>query len=204
MRVSDEKRFVFVHIPKTGGATMEKILDRAIPDVRFEERRKHDTLGDILELEPHLADYWVFGFVRNPWARMVSWWSMIHEAKRQADAGNEWKQWQIAHYPLWRATKDYSFEEFLTRGADEVERIRRPQLDFLRVPGRDPDFVGRTENILEDVNQVRRRLGLRPRPKLPHAHRGSHGPYRDYYTPVLRDRVTQLFKVDIDEFGYEF
>ena len=204
MRISDGKRFVFVHIPKTGGATMEKVLDRGIPDVRYEEPRKHDTLAHILELEPQVVDYWIFGFVRNPWARMVSWWSMIHDAAGAADAGNEWKQYQVNKYPLWRAMRDYTFEEFCTRGADEFERVRRPQLEFLTVPGRGPDFVGRTENIVDDVNKVRERLNLKVRPKLPHAHRGSHGPYRDYYTPALRDRVGQLFKADVDEFGYEF
>ena len=88
MRVSDSQRLLFVHIPKTGGATVERVLDNNVDDIRFERSRRHDTLSEILEREPDLSAYWTFGFVRNPWSRMVSWWAMIAEAKASAEAGD--------------------------------------------------------------------------------------------------------------------
>jgi hypothetical protein len=205
MRVSDSKRLLFVHIPKTGGATIEKVLDQNLDDVRFEQRRRHDTLRQILEREPMLSDYWIFGFVRNPWSRMVSWWAMIAQARAAAAAGDEANIRKFERYPVWKAVRDYpDFETFVMRGPDEVERLRITQLDFLSTPTRKPDFIGRTENMLDDVNVVRSRLGLRPKPRLPHRHRGSYGPWRDYYTTETRDRVASLFKDDIEKFGYEF
>ncbi len=183
---------------------MEKVLDKNVEDIRGQEHRRHGTLTNILELEPDLASYWIFGFVRNPWARMVSWWSMIDVARQAADAGHPGHIARFEGYPVWRIVRDYDFATFVTRGADEVERIRMPQIEFLSTPDRRPDYIGRTENMQEDINVVRKKLGLQPRKSLPHRHKGTHGPYRDYYTPATRDRVATLFRADIEEFGYEF
>jgi hypothetical protein len=205
MRVSDSQRLLFVHIPKTGGATIERVLDKNVPDVRFEGPRRHDTLSEILEREPELSAYWIFGFVRNPWARMVSWWSMIAQAKAAAEAGDEANTRKFQTFAVWKAVRDYpDFETFVLRGPEEVDRLRVSQIAFLSTATRSPDFIGRTENLVEDVNVIRQRLGLRPKHTLPHRHRGTHGPYRDYYTPKTRDRIASLFKEDIDTFGYEF
>ena len=54
MRISDSKRVVFVHLPKTGGASLEAVLD-AIPDARGPMNRRHDTLMQILWTEPELT-----------------------------------------------------------------------------------------------------------------------------------------------------
>lgn len=183
---------------------MERVLDNNVADLRYEGERRHDTLAEILAVEPELVDYWIFGFVRNPWARMVSWWSMIENSRLAAEAGDEKNIAKFETYDVRKLVRGYDFATFLTKGADEVERIRTPQIEFLSVDERRPDFIGLTENIAEDINVVRKRIGARPRAKLPHRHRGRHGPYRDYYTPALRDRVAELFKADIDEFGYEF
>jgi hypothetical protein len=90
------------------------------------------------------------------------------------------------------------------RGADEVAQIARPQLVLLTSGDRRPDFIGRSENLVDDFNVARARFGLRPKDGMPHKHKGKHGHYREYYTPETRQRVADLFAVDIDEFGYEF
>lgn len=65
MRVSDSNKILFVHNPKTAGASIETIFDRRMPDARRPYAR-HETLSAILTREPDLTDYWIFGFVRNP------------------------------------------------------------------------------------------------------------------------------------------
>jgi hypothetical protein len=203
MRVSDSNRILFVHNPKSAGASLEKLLDKRVPDIR-QPYWRHATLAEILAGEPGLTDYWIFGFVRNPWDRMVSWWSMIENARIAAENGNEKQIWRFEHYEEWRTVRGFDFPTFVTRGADEYERIGMPQVDLLYAEARRPDFVGRVEDLLTGVNLVRDRLGLRPKPTMPHQHQGSRGPYRDYYDAATRDRVAKLFAADIDEFGYEF
>ncbi|HCB06829.1 MAG TPA: sulfotransferase family 2 domain-containing protein [Nocardioides sp.] len=67
--VSDEARLLFVHVQKTGGQSIEHVLRAHLPDARnvLEVRGgKHATYADTLQHHPHWADYWSFGFVRNP------------------------------------------------------------------------------------------------------------------------------------------
>ena len=88
MLVSDAHRMVFVHVQKTGGVTVSKVLEDLVPDLRQVPERgiRHTTLAQGLQREPELASYWTFGFVRNPWSRLVSWWAMVQRFKALAEA----------------------------------------------------------------------------------------------------------------------
>lgn len=203
MIVCDSRRFVFVHVQKTGGVTVTNTLKSQLGDdaVRAVDKR-HAPLARILEVEPELSDYWVFGFVRNPWDRMVSWWSMI----------TNWKSWNERKgrsieglgNEFWRTTSLYQdFEEFCFRGPDEFERMRRAQVDFLVAGERRADFIGRTETLTADSRTAFEHLGL-SLDSLGHDNRSSRTDYRDYYSPTARDRVGEVFAKDVAEFGYEF
>ncbi len=63
MVINDEYNFIFVHVYRTGGSSM----DRAFPGNRItgDTHRKLETV-------PRWKDYFSFGFVRNPWDRTVS------------------------------------------------------------------------------------------------------------------------------------
>ena len=64
------------------------------------------------------------------------------------------------------------------------------------------DELGRYENLPEDFARIANQLGLPD--TLPHENRGSHGPYREYYTRESRLLVTRLYQEDLDRFGYQF
>lgn len=213
MLISDERRALFVHVPKTGGVSVGVAFKRCCADARSKAPGVTPPLGRhapyerILRAEPHVADYWSFAFVRNPWARMVSWWSMIHDwdvshgpasGKPQEDAtrmrGNE----------MWRAAATYAgFEEFVLRGPDELPRVGRPQVDYLRAPDREVDFVGRTETFADDLATIEQHLGGQPT-RVPHRNKSPHGGYRDYYTEATRAKVAEVYAADLDAFGYTF
>jgi hypothetical protein len=205
MRVVDSERVLFVHVPKTGGLTIQNVLESSGLEVRTLTGSRHHTLSTILLEDPTLRDYWTFGFVRNPWARMLSWWSMIRRARRRAAAGDPVMVRKFERYPVWRAVQDYpDFEAFVLRGTDEVAELRLAQIDYLRDGGRRADFIGRTESMEEDADVVRKRLGLPAAFEVPHRNRTKHGHHRDYYTPAMRERVAEAYRADVEEFGYEF
>ena len=105
---------------------------------------------------------------------------------------------------MWRAAAAYSgFEEFVLRGTEELPRVGRPQVDYLRAPDREVDFVGRTESFAEDLQEVERRLGAEPT-RVPHRNKSPHGSYRDYYSPAARDKVGEVYAADLEAFGYTF
>lgn len=213
MLISDSRQVLFVHVPKTGGVTAEGMMRRSCPDARedVEPRQgRHSGLGRILRAEPSLADYWVFGFVRNPWARMVSWYSMIDSWNRrmrevEASEGSTDRPKSRGN-EMWRAVADYSgFEEFVLRGTAELPRLGKPQISYLRAPrlGREADFIGQTENLASDMQVVLERLGVAPKAP-PNRNRSDHGHYRDYYTSETRRCIAEVYAEDIELFGYRY
>lgn len=208
MLISDAHRFVFVHVPKTGGDSIDKLLRQQVPDARKLHGTRHAGLDSILDREPALAAYWSFGLVRNPWARMVSWWSMIDKwnhawgpasGKPQVTRGGMKDGNQ-----MWRKVATYDgFEEFVLRGTAEIPRLAKPQVAYLTAGERRVDFVGRTERLAEEVAAVQRHLGL-PDVPVPHHNRSGGGHYVDYYSPASRRRVEEVYAADLAEFGYTF
>jgi hypothetical protein len=211
--VSHPARVLFVHVQKTGGSTLQSVLLDRLPGAEKLAGlpgAKHAHLAAALERYPELGGYWTFGFVRNPWARLWSWWSMIDRRQGQRDAGHAWATTRIANNPFWTGVLDLgSFEAFVLHGPDHFARLRTPQLDYLRAGDRRADFIGRTESFTEDLGRVCDHLGLARPPEEPrrNAQPQGHGPgssYREQYTPAMRQRVAELFAADLDEFGYEF
>ena len=209
MRVSDSRKVLFVHVPKTGGSSIDRIFDAEVPDARkVEGRMRHATYQRLLSAEPALADYWSFGFVRNPWARMVSWWTMVGGVFAKAEAGHPGAQAKLRKHPkAWLPEGEYrhDFTRWVLEGTVELPKVGRPQLVTLSARGgRQVDFIGRLENFDRDIAVVREHLDLPPVETPPHINRTSHGHYRDYYTPETRDHVAKVFAVDIETFGYTF
>jgi hypothetical protein len=209
MRVSDSRRVLFVHVQKTGGSTIDTMFDRKIADARsVDNLPRHTSLSGLLEAEPHLADYWSFGFVRNPWERMVSWWAMTVAVLDNADAGVEQARRKVEQYPnVWRPLGQFrhDFDRFVLDGTEKVRRLGEPQcVSLSRQDGSLVDFVGRTEHFDRDFNVVREKLGLK---RVRHAgkrNRSQHGHYRDYYNDKTRRRVADVFAPDIEMFGYVY
>jgi hypothetical protein len=206
VRISDSRRVVFVHVPKTGGISIEHVLDQIEDSHDPQPTQRHIDLTAILRRHKRARDYWTFGFVRNPWARMVSWWSMIHDARDLAAQGDAESQRLLAAHGMWRAVLEYrDFATFIDRGPREWKRMGKTQVSWLTTPrGRRVDFVGRTETFTDDLRAVAARLGLPPPVAEPRHNASVHGHYRDYYTPQTRHQVAHVFRADIRAFGYRF
>ena len=209
MQVSDASRVVFIHVPKTGGATIDVMFEREVSDARLVgDLARHAPYARVLDAEPGLADYWSFGFVRNPWARMVSWWSMVRKVFDKAEAGNEKTLRKLRNYPnVWLPSREYrdDFAAFVLEGTKKIPRIGRPQLRTLTTPsGRQVDFIGRTEHFDRDLAIAREHLGLPPIDVAPRRNASMHGHYSEYYDDRTRARVAELFADDIEAFGYTF
>ena len=208
--VSHDARVVFVHVQKTGGSTIDAFLRAALPDgggVNTRGGGRHARLRQILRTNPELTKYWIFGFVRNPWARLLSWHSMIIRRRDAAAAGDEEATRRIGRNDMWRAViDDYTdFDTFVLRGLDEIPTLHWPQVSYLQSKNRIADFIGRQETFDADMSAVLARIGLEAPSEFgrtnaapdPHA-------YRDAYTPAMRDKVAQVFVRDLRAFSYEF
>jgi sulfotransferase famil protein len=211
--ISHKYKCIFVEVPKTGSTSVRAILGKAwkphldlvqikhlmetswtefggrtnrikaaLYSLRPEERRKETG-------RKQFEAYFKFGFVRNPWDRVVS----LYERTEALQLRNE-----------------MSFEQFVdwiqySSATCIHSSPHRYQLDwFVDANGNLlADFIGKFERLDEDWAFVAQKLGLEE--KLPHERanpRVRH--YTEYYTARMRDVIAAKFKVDIERFGYEF
>jgi len=65
--INRTQKWAFIHIPKTGGNSISKIL-LSVPET--EQIMVHGTLNQLM----HVDGYFIFSFVRNPFTRLASWY----------------------------------------------------------------------------------------------------------------------------------
>jgi hypothetical protein len=107
-----------------------------------------------------------------------------------------------------------SFDDFVKTGLQKpsIQRWKhfRPQSNFLYVPlnGKlQVNYLGYFENIQDDFQHIANRIGMGNSAVLSHENVGNLGKrsdYTDYYTDKTRDIVSEVYKRDIDNFGYSF
>lgn len=207
MVISDAHRLLFVHVQKTGGSTIDYRLREVLSDTRaVGGLKRHATLGAILRAEPELRSYWTVGFVRNPFARLVSWYRMIDRFRERAEREPGWAEQFGRKSPFIRAiARDYAdFEAFVLKGSEERVQLRTPQVRYLATRTRRADLIGRQETLEADMRAVFARLDL-PWRGLESKNVDQDRPdYRELFTEPMRRRVEEVFAPDLVAFDYSF
>jgi hypothetical protein len=198
--ISFQKRFLFVHIPKTAGNSIQTILRHYSEDEivtlradqdgieRFGLRnpnykiKKHSTLAEYRAAlgEARFRDLYKFTCVRNPWDRMVSYY--FGTTLVQAWDRKEFKKLIL---------KAVSVTDYL--------RLDKGESD----PFGNVDYVMRFENLTDDFRTVSAKLGI-PATRLPQYNRSNREHYSKYYDTELRELIRKRFAPEIDRFGYAF
>ncbi|MBK8976244.1 MAG: sulfotransferase family 2 domain-containing protein [Planctomycetes bacterium] len=209
MLISDSHRFVFVHVPKTAGSTVVRLLRahaierppaglasllRAVGLPRDWRRYRFPKHAPLRTAERRLPaemfhNAFKFGFVRNPWDRLVSDYNaQLRDPTARRHA---------------RTSRLGSFARYLRADAPRGLATQRSLLiDGSGAIG--VDFVGRFETLAADLAFVCDRLGLPRPPAWPEENRHPHADYRNYYASEDRDLVARHWREDIETFGYSF
>jgi hypothetical protein len=134
-------------------------------------------------------NYFKFGFVRNPWDRIVS----LYE-RREASG------------PRDSITFGQFVEAIQYSSATCVHSSpHRYQLDWFVDPDGKvlADFIGRFERLEQDWAFIANKLGItQPLPHWRANPRSRH--YTEYYDNRTRDIIADRFRIDIETFGYQF
>ena len=175
---------VFMHVERTGGVSLRVHLEKYESKLERLGDTKHYTVEETKKIVgEYWEDYFTFGFVRNPYERLVSWY---HACKQN---------------PTWNnslATHIKQCETF-----DDL--IKCPHLKIL-IPQWDKvegcDFIGRYENYEHDFKKICQQLKIPYTPT--HRNAAKHDDYTKYYTEETKQIVGNWYKKDLEKFGYEF
>src|SRR5438128_84518 len=199
--ISFQKRFLFVHIPKTAGNSIQSILRDYSEDElvalwgeqdgieRFGLRnpkykiKKHSTLAEYRAVlrDEQFRSLYKFTCVRNPWDRMVSYY---FTPTQQMGA---WDRKEFRKM----ISKGLSVADYLRLDEDEED------------PFGNVDSIMRFENLADDFRAVCGTLRILP-VTLPQYNRSIREHYSKYYDDELRDLVRTRFAWEIERFGYTF
>lgn len=189
--INNDKKFVYVHIPKCAGNTVKSVLNIS----------NHDHGGID---QKYISDYFKFTFVRNPWDRFISAYEYIK--------GGGWKQmnpdqdWDKPYCDVLNSFN--SLKEFARRPEVWTGMMHfRPQFDFVTIDKKTDclDFIGRVENLGNDLKFICEQIGCKYN-HLPHINKSkkSHQHYKNYYDDELKNIVDTVYSKDIEYFKYNF
>lgn len=205
MIISQQHRFIFVAVPKTGTHAVRRALRqhldmsdleqvslfvrkrfpfpevRDIPHGHISVRQIRPVLG-ASEFDRHFR----FAFVRNPYDRFVSFCAFISRATGEFSTN----------------PKAFMRHVLNSKGFGE-HLLLQPQHEFLvREDGLlGVDVLGRTENMQADYDAICARIGI-PSAVLERVNSSVHRPFHDYYDVPLAQAVAQFYHRDFELFGY--
>lgn len=202
--INHRYKFIFLHIPRTGGTSIEKALcgkdwwQRHPPS-------KHLTAHVAKKIyAPYWEDYFKFTFVRNPWDRMVS---MLRYGKgRTVDNiyevyRNDKNLIEFTEYFKTFNTIEYDTRFFNDNQFQDFNSFKNSI--YYNIVGSEMNFIGKFETLQEDFNQVCDLIGI-SNSLLPHIQKSHHGHYSEYYSNDTRNLIQNRCQMEIENFSYSF
>lgn len=183
-----ERKFIWFRVAKVGSRTIFNHLKESGVHLDVEH-------GRLLRYPVRAFDeYFKFSFVRNPWDRLVSCWKnkvIDSNLFRFDDASLE----KMQHFG--------NFVEYAAQlNVDTCNRHLRSQSSLIDL--NNIDYLGRMETYADDVNYIFAKLGLNNREIVPRNVTAGRKPYREYYSEELAEKVSRIYRRDIQIFGYRF
>jgi hypothetical protein len=214
MFVSDS--FVFLHVPKTGGTFVQRVIARDLPMERVNGR--HSSYRDLSEEQRALP---VLCVVRNPWDWYVSWYH--HNLAVAGEKSDNWSK-RVIWEDLF-ASGQADFKSATARacrggfrhplaammaaeGLDLYsayfksilgEALDHPRLTVLRFERLRDELLRFLVEHVEVSGELRRNV-LHRKPRRT----SEHGPYPGYYDDELRELVREKTTWLRRLFPYEF
>jgi hypothetical protein len=199
--ISFQKRFLFVHIPKTAGNSIQSVLRDYSEDQLVALRReqdgierfglrnpkykikKHSTLADYRAAlgDAQFGNLYKFTCVRNPWDRMVSYYFTPTQSQE-----------------VWDQKR---FKKVISKAMSVADYLRLDKGE--ENPFGNVDYIMRFENLADDFRTLCAALDISP-VTLPQYNRSNREHYSKYYDDELRELVRERFAAEIERFGHMF
>ena len=209
MIISHSKKFIFLRTRKTASATIQSYLLKylnpktdfatsmsglgisGLNDSDVSNSPDHVTINHAITQnypisEEDLKDYFVFCFERNPWRKCISHYNYHKDNAEGSDA-------------LW--AKNMSFSDYI-----EHKVYPKDSHMYQRNNKSVADFIGKYENLIDDMKTVCEKLDIPFTNLDTHLHKGkSNIQLNDYYTDsAMIDKIRKSFNNEIQLLGYEY
>jgi len=191
MIISHKAKFIFIHIQRTGGSSIINLLKEHLK-VHLDVVSQH---GNARSPENFLlkdnSGYFTFSMVRNPWARIFSWYLLINKENLQ-DLETE------------KAKFQHFLETDMAFNAGDLH-FHYNQVDYLSNEEgslwtnkiyRFEDYRNSIIDLFQNLNQ--------PFTNIPKLNGSVKIKYQDYYTDTSKKLLSQKCQKDIEYFGYRF
>ena len=216
--INYKKKCIFIEVPKTGSTSIRNIIGfPSKPHLDVNEVKKkliktsfddvvRINLGDnilsktITKLTPKwikkkygirlFNSFYKFGFVRNPWSRVVSLYLRNEGIQKK---------------------NEMTFGEFVSWIENSSDTSIHPspkknQLDwFIDENGNVlVDYIGKFETLDKDWQNISSQMSMVD--ELPHENKNSkvNKHYTEYYNEYTKEIIREKFKIDIEYFKYDF
>ena len=191
--ISYDKKFIFVHINKTAGTSMEKALvDYGVKklqekgDLKFELNYNQSQHFNCDEYKKYLGseydDYFKFTVVRNPFDRVVSYYYGGAIQK-----GLNFKDWVVDRY------LNENYKDYIRMYSDYTHWFDKDEMNcVLKFENLDQDFIKLKETL--DLNCELGKANVNK----------SRTHYRDYYDNKTKDIIENHFEKELNAFQYKF
>lgn len=201
-----EKRIIFLHVPKTGGDSIE----RTFVEHYGPYTDRHKTISQIIETHniTDINKYKIFIVSRNPYERIFSSFNHCMPVK-----------WNLITPPILRfekyvlAIKDYfddpeNFDTTNHKFRLNIPHILKFNTWVVDKNGNEiPDIdILKFDNLNHFWNHHREKYGINT--KLPHYNKTrfsrKNKKYYLYYNKKTKEIISEIYKDEIKRFGYKF
>jgi hypothetical protein len=210
--ISHKHKFIYIKTRKTASTSIQILLGNYCDEndimtpinlvsteegklynekaVNYEGFQSHMSANQVMKKvgKETWKSYFKFSFERNPWDKVVSYYSHMKAIKKT----------------------DKTFEEWLI--TTEVDPLKQPinyPLYTIRSGLKRKvvlDYIGKYETLREDLEHILQKLNLPflNLTKEKSNFRGKNKEYREFYNDKLKKIVEKNYKEEIDLFSYKF
>jgi chondroitin 4-sulfotransferase 11 len=196
MPISHKYKTIFVHIPKTGGSSVEKLLGITIgkdnlysycPPVY--QHMVPRIIKEYIE-DDVWTSYYKFTIVRNPYTRIVSDYVWMQQYKATGVYGMSFNDFIKLRHKIVK-NDAYATNMYYDHFIPQVEYFK----DIIY------DNVCYYENLKNDISEVMQKINCDV--DLPHVNKTKHDESMKYYTKEDIKLVNDMYKDDFIDFNYE-
>ena len=191
-----DRYVIFIHIPKAAGTSIKQSL-RSLDSFLEWGHQSYFAFNYLLGSQIYQQSF-SFAFVRNPWDRLVSEYFYIKN-------GSNSKHKEFFHHHLSRFD---SFSDFVIQWLS-LKHIYLysnflPQYRFITnsVGNIMVSHVARFEQIDTEIDYISSHINYKF--NCPVFNASAHDHYRSYYTDKAKEVVREIYRKDIELFGYQF